>query len=147
MDFTQLFEAAKENPVAAAIAGVVLLVLVPLSGAAIKWLGSRKAASLLIVGVFALALTGCGSFSQGRYDDLANAKRDLQRGVERTQQGKYTAVEHRSSLESRDDAMLAEWAHKGEGLDELRKKLSDESDKMTAALFDGDTGRQSPPGE
>lgn len=95
-------------------------------------------------------LAGCaGDFSQARVDDLDANKRNHVQDVERAMDDKLTAVELRSSLKSIDDAILAENAHKGKEVDleALRAKLEAESDKAVAALFDGDTGRDDPPGE
>jgi hypothetical protein len=91
----------------------------------------------------AVCIAGCGSYSQARADDLDNLKRNHVQDVERALEGKLTAVELRSSLESIDKAILAEHTLKGgeADLEALRAKLEAASDAHVASLFNGDTGR------
>lgn len=96
----------------------------------------------LITGCLLLMLAGCGSYSQARYDDLGNFKRNHFGDVQRAREGKLTAPELRSSLQSIDAALLAEAAHNTKiDLGKLQKSLEGESDDLTAELFDGDNGR------
>lgn len=95
----------------------------------------------------AFMLAGCGSFSQARVDGHNESKQNHVRDVRRALEGKLTAVELRSSLESIDKQILAEYAHKGSDadLEELRLMLLKQSDDYVAQLFDGDNGRTDPP--
>ena len=91
-----------------------------------------------------LALAGCGNFSQARLDDLDLIKTNTVHVVTREHEDKLTASELRIALETIDKAALGELAHKGKeaDLEAARAKRLKESDDATAALFNGDNGRE-----
>jgi len=103
---------------------------------------------VLIFAFVAIAIAGCGEFSNARVTDLENQKRNHVQDVERALDGELTAVELRGSLDSIDKAILAEHALKGDEaeLEALRAKIEADSDKLVADLFDGDNGRDPPDG-
>lgn len=98
---------------------------------------------LILLSLTALMLAGCGEFSQLRYDGLTQLKRNHAEDVERAADGKLTAVELRSSMESYDKSLLDEEALKGNDadLEKLRQQLEGDSDQIVKNQFNGDNGR------
>lgn len=94
-----------------------------------------SALAVLFAAIFALG--GCSSYSSYRITQIERHKQNTHEGIQRALNGKLTKVEYESILQSFDTSAIEEQSKKGDGVDELKKKLDADTAEKVEELFPG----------